>query len=660
MKLEWLKQSHNMVDIIHGVIPYDGLEAKIIDSPTFARLQRVMQSSLAYMNYPSNKVHRYEHSIGVMHLAGLFFFHSISNSEDNDVKHFFEEVSSKLEKWIEGDNAKNYLKENVLSDVKKKKDIFIKPNQQKNLLYLDNKLFREYTPSNLSNNQLTLYYIVYEAVRLSGLLHDIGHLPYSHITEFALKRLYDQVESNHSEDNAKLSDFLSIMQPYCNKNNHRQIHEEVGQKLVNKIFHSIAENFPKSSAKEDFFLAAVFHLTECILVSGPQDDDIASDLHRIVDGVIDCDRMDYCCRDLYCAGISKELPRYERLFYTVKLFYNTPQMDDLSKGKSVRERCNFSFNSKALSQIEMLLLRRWEDFTTINYHHNVHKHELLLESAITLLGKEYLFNDQEDTYQEGLLPFTISSIWRVIKETSENGAVEILCSQLDDEWLNTLLKYQFYNCYGDSYQSRFDNHNDVKWNILDELITGQKHYCSLFKRNGGFGRFDKDFLHAYKEIVGDDIKFVYDTKKDDEYFFSVLLRNLNKKATVSSAEYFSSVEKKLREYAASDLAQKNNIIDCIVDENDFSLGIKASDMESIYIISSREGKPHAPLKSRSSIFGNLEMQKRLFPPFHVYYLPKYDINHDEYMDVNSDLIQAEVATIMAQAMYDMLQKKNAL
>ena len=45
MRLEWLKQSHNIVDIIHGVIPYDGLEAVIIDSPTFARLQRVMQSS---------------------------------------------------------------------------------------------------------------------------------------------------------------------------------------------------------------------------------------------------------------------------------------------------------------------------------------------------------------------------------------------------------------------------------------------------------------------------------------------------------------------------------------------------------------------------------------------------------------------------------------
>lgn len=81
MKLDWIKQSHNIVDIIHGVIPYNGLEAMIMENPIFARLQRVLQSSLVYLTYPSNKVHRFEHSIGVMHLSSNFFFHSIINSE---------------------------------------------------------------------------------------------------------------------------------------------------------------------------------------------------------------------------------------------------------------------------------------------------------------------------------------------------------------------------------------------------------------------------------------------------------------------------------------------------------------------------------------------------------------------------------------------------
>ena len=35
-RIQWIEDSHNVVDIIHGVIPYNGLEANIIENVIFS------------------------------------------------------------------------------------------------------------------------------------------------------------------------------------------------------------------------------------------------------------------------------------------------------------------------------------------------------------------------------------------------------------------------------------------------------------------------------------------------------------------------------------------------------------------------------------------------------------------------------------------------
>ena len=57
-------------DPLYGFIGISEIEQQIIDSELFRRLLNIKQLSHAYVAYPSATHTRFEHSLGVMHLAG--------------------------------------------------------------------------------------------------------------------------------------------------------------------------------------------------------------------------------------------------------------------------------------------------------------------------------------------------------------------------------------------------------------------------------------------------------------------------------------------------------------------------------------------------------------------------------------------------------------
>jgi HD superfamily phosphohydrolase len=108
-------------DPIYGFIELDSWERDIIDHPAFQRLRRIRQLARTDMVYPGAMHTRFEHSLGVMHLATKMY-----------------------EKIVE-----------------KKRD------------YLVNKLgFND-----------SGFYIDKKFIRLACLLHDVGHSPFSHAGE---------------------------------------------------------------------------------------------------------------------------------------------------------------------------------------------------------------------------------------------------------------------------------------------------------------------------------------------------------------------------------------------------------------------------------------------------------------------------------------------
>jgi len=60
-------------DPVYGFIQLNEWEKQIIDQPAFQRLRRIRQLGLADMVYPSAIHSRFEHSLGVMHLATLMY-----------------------------------------------------------------------------------------------------------------------------------------------------------------------------------------------------------------------------------------------------------------------------------------------------------------------------------------------------------------------------------------------------------------------------------------------------------------------------------------------------------------------------------------------------------------------------------------------------------
>ena len=67
-----MKKTHiDIIDPIHDFVRVYDSELKIIDTPIFQRLRRIRQLSGAHLIYPGAQHTRFEHSLGVMHIASM-------------------------------------------------------------------------------------------------------------------------------------------------------------------------------------------------------------------------------------------------------------------------------------------------------------------------------------------------------------------------------------------------------------------------------------------------------------------------------------------------------------------------------------------------------------------------------------------------------------
>jgi len=487
-------KNFQIADILHGSIQISKLEKQIISTHAFNRLHNVLQNSTVFLTFPSNQTKRFAHSLGVLHLGGEMFQSSIINAEESVRDRFFDKINSEISSIFQDgvfmrmlrDRLGPYLKEEMISKFY-------------NLQPID-PLYSLKLPSCLKDTQKFAYCLMYQSVRCAALLHDVGHPPFSHIAEYAMKEVIDEIKKiPHEQLTSRHRSFLAITDRYASKKGKIDLHEKIGNRISDRLLEHLIRQHKESiksseDAEQQLFYLLVNQFTTFILEDKKSDQgpSIFANVHRIVDGSIDCDRLDYVTRDSISSVSGKGKIEYDRLVNSMKLM----QAND---GSFV-----FSFDLRTLSSIEDFFNKRWHLYKYIIYHHRVIKTDALLGKAIVKLSLDYLSEDGGDSSQHNkqTLPLDISGLWRAITDLFSDDDYFNALIQWDDSWLLTVLRQKYFSDYNDS--------TEIIKQQLEELLSNKKNYVSIVKRMDDFYEIDNAVLNCIQQD-SDSLNMLYRT-----------------------------------------------------------------------------------------------------------------------------------------------------
>lgn len=290
-------------DPIFGYVRLPDRLEPLVASPTFQRLRRVAQTSLTSAVYPSATGTRFEHGLGTMFLASRAWTSAWRNAAVSTATAFRNALLREVPILAESDQERIPLEEEVEA-----------------------------------------------AVMAVGLLHDLGHPPFSHVLEPTYKRYAARF---FPEDGSGLLRRLGTAGA--------QFHERAGEHLLRTFI------LPRA----DKVLAG---LLEAIYLADPTATSAVGALHSIISSELDVDRLDYLMRDGQRAGTEFGALDWARLAdsFVLRAEPNASDTPDFRIAPRVRAR----------SAAESLILQRLQAYRWVIYNHNVIGTNLALALAL--------------------------------------------------------------------------------------------------------------------------------------------------------------------------------------------------------------------------------------------------------------------------------------
>lgn len=279
----------------------------------------------------------------------------------------------------------------------------------------------------------------------------------------------------------------------------QDLHEQIGNKITEKVLDDIIENIQsKDQKKQEIFQPQLFKTIVSEVTSAILQEKHKSfgEIHRIIDGTLDGDRLDYVSRDPINSGLNAGLIEYDRIITSMRL---------------IEKEDSFIFcpSSKVIDSIEDFFNRRWRMYRQIINHHRVIKTDYLLESCIKELALDYLIDSSEEEECGNILPYDISGLWKAINYKASHQDFFDMLIQWDDGWLMTIMKKHYYSKYvNESYTNTFYK--------LEELLANNKNYYSLVKRMEDFITIDKQVAKIMDDEYDNINKIIEEIKGNNE------------------------------------------------------------------------------------------------------------------------------------------------